>query len=197
MNRQTKVGRVLGILVGVVTLTVVAVFALVQNQTDAPQYAAGPSLENIVKSAQTWDTSFTSWIGRQAPDLTLEDIEGRKHTLTDYRGRDVLVVFWATWCPACNLEIPHLIELRKAFSEDELAILAISNEPPEHLRHFAEARGVNYAVASLGRTTLPAPFADVTSIPTTFFIDRRGTIKLAALGSVSFEEAKAILRAGK
>jgi len=106
-----------------------------------------------------------------------------------------LLVFWATWCPACNAEIPHLIELRKTLGRDKLAILAISNEPPDLLKKFAAARKINYAVASADVSTLPPPFADVSSIPTTFFIDHKGVIKLAAEGLVSLEETKAIIKA--
>ena len=197
MSRRAIAGRVLGMPIGIVVFAAAAVFALVENQPIPPRYAAGAGLEGIVKSAQTWDVPFISWIGRQAPDLTLEDVQGKRHTLSDYRGRNVLLVFWATWCPACNMEIPHLIELRKTFSEDELAILAITNETPGHLRHFARDVGINYDVASLGGAVLPVPFGEVASVPTMFFIDRRGIIKLATVGLVSQEEAKAILQAEK
>jgi peroxiredoxin len=93
------------------------------------------------------------------------------------------------------MEIPHLIKLREMFGPDELAILALSNEAPEHLKNFAASEGINYPVVSLGDSDLPSPFVDVRSIPTTFFIDRDGTIKLAAEGLVSLEEVRAILRA--
>ncbi len=107
----------------------------------------------------------------------------------------MVVVFWATWCPACNLEIPHLIELRKTLAEENLAILAISNEEPERLKQFAESKGINYTVGSISDSPLPKPFADVTSIPTTFFIDPNGKIKLAAVGVVSLADAKIIMNA--
>jgi thiol-disulfide isomerase/thioredoxin len=107
-----------------------------------------------------------------------------------------VVVFWATWCPACNLEIPHLIELRKTVAEDKLAILSISNEEPEHLKNFATLKGINYTIASLGDSPLPEPFADVTSIPTTFFIDPEGKIKFAAVGLVSLADARVIMNVG-
>jgi len=194
MSRRAK-RQVVWAVVAIVAIAVVAVFAIVKEQSLVPGYSTGASLDDLVKSAQTWDVAFPSWFGRQAPDFAIEDIEGARHRLSDYRGRDLLVVFWATWCPACNLEIPHLVELRKTLADDQLGILAISNEAPEDLRRFAAAKKMNYAVVSLGDVILPAPFAEVTSIPTTFFIDRSGVIKLAAVGSVSFEEAKAILQA--
>ena len=139
--------------------------------------------------------AFTASFGKNAADFSVEDIEGKTHKLNDYKGRNVVVVFWATWCPACNLEIPHLIELRKMLPEDKLAILAISNEEPEHLKNFAALKGINYTIASLGDSFLPKPFADVTSIPTTFFIDPNGKIKFAAVGLVSLADAKVIMNA--
>ena len=187
----------MGVLVAVV---VVAVFARVRNNSpsSAPISGTGPaSLDNIVNSRQSWDVAFESWSGKAAPDFVVNDINGQTHSVRDYRGKNMLVVFWATWCPACKLEIPHLIELRKLYNEDELGILAISNESPEDLKQFAAAKGINYSVASLGGAPLPAPFSGVTSIPTTFFIGRDGTIKLTALGLVSLEESKAIIKAGQ
>jgi peroxiredoxin len=195
MCRQRIVGKALGVFINVGVFVATALFALVENQSALRGSAAGASLENIVKSAQTWEVSFAPWLGSQAPDFTLEDIEGRRHTLSDYQGRDVLVVFWATWCPACNAEIPHLIELRKAFPKDKLAILAICAEPPGYVGRFAAARAINYPVASLNGVRLPAPFGSVALVPTTFFLDRAGVIKLAAVGPVPFDEAKAIVQA--
>ena len=141
--------------------------------------------------------AFTASFGKKAPDFTVVDLDGNTHKLSDYLGRNVVVVFWATWCPACNLEIPHLIELRKMLRDDKLAVLAISNEEPERLKKFAELKGINYTVAPLGDHPLPEPFADVTSIPTTFFIDPEGKIKFAAVGLVSLADTRVIMNIGQ
>jgi peroxiredoxin len=195
MSKQKRIQTVAVTVIGLAAIALVAVFATVKNHPAGSERVSGMSLDDIVKSRRTWNVAFTTWIGKAAPDLTVKDIEGTEHRLSDYYGRDVLVVFWATWCPACNMEIPHLIELRKMLGEDELLILAISNETAEHLKQFVAAKGINYAVVPVGSSALPGPFANVTSIPTTFFIDQNGAIKLAAEGLVSLEEAKAILQA--
>ena len=153
------------------------------------------NLEDIIKSAKTWEVAFKPWSGKIAPDFTFTDLNGKQHSLSSYRGRNVMVVFWATWCPPCNREIPNLIELRKANSEDNLAIIAISNENPDLVKRFVAAKGINYTVASIQSGVLPSPFADVSSIPTTFFIDQNGKIKLATIGVVEPEATKAILKA--
>lgn len=195
MDKQTKIKQVIWIVIGVAAIAAVAVFAIVKIYPAKPEYTSGMNLEDIIKWRETWEVAFTPWFDKGAPDFTLKDIEGRTHRLSDYQGRDVLVVFWATWCRACNVEIPHIIELRKMLGEDKLAILAISNEPPELLKQFTAAKKINYPVVSLGDGTLPAPFANVTSLPTAFYIDRKGTIKLATEGLVSQEEIKAIIQA--
>ncbi|MHC4680577.1 MAG: peroxiredoxin family protein [Planctomycetota bacterium] len=194
MSRQAKTQLVWAV-ASVVVLAGVVVLAFVKNQAAQPQSAAGATLEDIAKSAESWEPAFSNWVGREVPDFSVQDITGRRHALSDYRGRNLAVVFWATWCPACNQEIPHLIELRNTIPEEELGIVAISNEAPEQLKQFAQTRGINYAVASLNGTALPAPFAEVSAIPTTFFIGRNGSLKLAALGLVSLEESRAILQA--
>ncbi len=75
----------------------------------------------------------------------------------------------------------------------ELAILAFSNKSTELLKEFVITNNINYAVVSLKGSTLTAPFRNMTSIPTTFFIDHNGTIKLVSEGLVSLNEATTIL----
>ena len=196
MKKQTKIQKIALMVIGAVAVTLLGASAIVRNYSTKTKYVSGMSLRDIVESRKTWDTAYTSWYGEQAPDFTVEDIEGKTHKLADYLGRDVLIVFWATWCPACNMEIPHLIELRKMLGEDKLVVLAISNESPERLKQFAASKNINYAVASIDISLLPAPFIGVASIPTTFIVDRNGKIKLAVEGLVSLEEIKVIMQAG-
>ena len=194
MSRQVRI-QVVWLALSVGVLAGMVVFAIVRNQPAQAHQLVGATLAGIAKSAKTWEPTFANWAGKPAADFSVLDTAGGAHALSDYRGRDLLVVFWATWCPACNMENPHLIQLRNEVPEQELGILAISNEPIEQLRPFAQARRINYTVASLSGTALPPPFGEVSVIPTTFFVDEKGSIKLSAIGVVSREEAKAILRA--
>lgn len=152
------------------------------------------SLQNIIKAAQTWYPAFETWHGRPAPGFTLADIEGNTHQLSNCRGKNVVVVFFATWCGPCKLEVPHLKELRGAFPKDKLVILGISNEKPDIVKAFVNEHGINYTVL-LNPGELPAPFGEVTSIPSSFFIDPEGNIKLAVVGMVPTSDAKAIVQA--
>jgi peroxiredoxin len=151
-------------------------------------------LQEIIEDAETWSPAFTDWFGKMAPDFTVTDITGKRHRLSDYRGKDVIVNFWATYCGACRMEIPHLIEARKAFGKDDLEIIAISHEQPQLVEKFAAQEKINYTVAA-SPGALRSPFGDVKYIPCTFFIDPQGRIRLATLGMVCLVEVKAILDA--
>ncbi|HNY78443.1 MAG: TlpA disulfide reductase family protein [Sedimentisphaerales bacterium] len=153
------------------------------------------SIQNVVKAAKTWSPAAEQWWGKIAQDFTLTDINGNVHTLSDYRGRNVLVVIWTTWVATCRLEIPHLKELRAAYADKDLAILSISNEPPALLKEYAQKENLSFTVLSGGGSSLPAPFGEVQFVPSTFFIDPQGRFKVAATGLVPAEDAKAIVQA--
>jgi len=152
------------------------------------------SLNDVIRAARTWGPAYVSWMGRTAPDFTLTDITGKEHKLSDYRGKDVMIIFWATWCGPCLIEIPHLMALRNTVGEDKLAMLAISNENPALVKNFVANRKINYTVFS-GMRNMPTPYNQVRGIPCTFFIDSEGRIKLATEGTLSLGEMKAILQA--
>ena len=133
--------------------------------------------------------TFEKWVGVEAPDFTVKDLDGNTIELSKLKGRRVVLDFWATWCPPCRKEIPHFITLRRTAGEDKLAIIGISSEAPDKLRSFARDEGVNYPLVSAEK--LPPPFSEVVAIPTTFFIDRKGIIQKISVGYRSLEELKA------
>jgi thiol-disulfide isomerase/thioredoxin len=202
----------LSVAVVAVILAAVALWALMkpkpaehshdQHQHSPLESHSKPTLNDIVSAARTWGPAYTSWIGRTAPDFTLTDISGKKHKLSDYRGKDVLLVFWATWCAPCIMEIPHLIELRETTGEDKLAILAISYTsvmPPntlDKIKDFVrQNKKINYTVLPADSADMPDPYNRVNAIPCSFFIDPQGKIKIATEGLISLGEVKAILQA--
>jgi peroxiredoxin len=163
--------------------------------------SAGPkvSIYDVIKTARTWQPAWTSWYHKPAPDWTLTDIAGKEHKLSDYRGRDVLLVFWATWCGPCKMEVPGLIELRRTVGENKLAMLAISNEKPDAVRKFVADQMINYTVL-LDKGNMPEPFGfmriySTTGVPCSFFIGSDGKIKLATSGLLPLRDIKAIMQA--
>ena len=164
-------------------------------KTESEVDSGKASIDDIVNKAKGWGARFLSWTGREVPDLTLRDLGGKDHKLSDYRGKDVMLIFWATWCKPCLSEIPGFIQLRKSISEDKLAMLAISNEHPELLKRFVVAKRLNYTVLRISSGNIPIPYSMVDSIPCTFFITAEGKLKVAAVGVLSLNEVKAILEA--
>ena len=166
------------------------------SSTDAELFTRSKgNLKEVIDAARTWGpaSNFQSWFGKPAPEFTLPDITGTQHKLSDYRGKNVMIIFWAIWCGPCRMEIPGLIELRNAFSKDKLAMLAISNEGPALVKTFAAQQKINYTVFS-NQQALPAPFNLVNAIPCSFFIDPQGNIKLATVGLLPLSDMKAILQ---
>ena len=114
----------------------------------------------------------------QLPDLTLKDIQGRRLRLSDYKGKVVLLNFWATWCIPCRTEIPDLIKLQKEYRNQGLRILGITY-PPEKLsevRRFARKLRMKYPLA-MGTKEIKRLFTASETLPVTIVIDRQGTIR--------------------
>jgi peroxiredoxin len=169
----------------------------IKNEQSQP--APKLSLNDIIRAAKTWQPVYTSLYRKLAPDLVLIDITGNINKLSDYRGRDVLLIFWATWCGPCRMEVPGLIELRRTISEDKLAMLAITSDKLDVVKKFVADQGINYTVL-LDKGNMPEPFGVMriysrTGVPCSFFIGPDGRIKLATSGLLSLGEMKAILQA--
>lgn len=135
-----------------------------------------------------------AWQGVPAPPFRMRLVDGRETRLSDYRGRRVALVLWATWCPPCRREIPILSQIHRETSRDELVIIGLSVEEPEVVAAFAKREGIDYLIATPAEE-LPRPIAEVRAIPSMFVIDRKGVIQSVATGLHSYEELKAMLLA--
>ena len=120
---------------------------------------------------------------KQAPEFTLLDINGNKVNLSDFKGKVVILDFWATWCPPCIAEIPHFIELYDEYKNRGLEVIGISVDwngqrvvPP-----FAKESGINY-ILLLGDDEVADLYGGIISIPTTFILDREGGIRKRYMG---------------
>jgi len=109
-----------------------------------------------------------------APDLKVKDLDGRELTLQTYKGKVVLLNFWATWCGPCRAEIPDLIRIQDAY-KDRLQIIGmdVDDNDAERLRAFVKDKGINYPVAM---TSVPVRIAygGIGALPTLFVINPEG-----------------------
>jgi peroxiredoxin len=122
-------------------------------------------------------------------DFTLTDIDGAEVRLSDYRGKVILLNFWATWCAPCKIEIPDFVEVYDEYRERGLEILGVLNldEPsPAELRAFAAQFRMNYPIFRAS-DEFEAANGPIWGLPTTFLIDRQGSICSKHMGPVSKE----------
>jgi peroxiredoxin len=115
---------------------------------------------------------------KRAPDFVLKDMAGKDVRLSDYKGKVVLINFWATWCGPCKYEIPIFVELQQRFGPQGLAFLGISvDDPVESLRPFASEYKMNYPVlVGNGREDVQEAYGPMFGIPVTIVVGRDGTI---------------------
>jgi len=127
-----------------------------------------------------------------APAWKLKDLDGQLVDSAQFKGKVVVIDFWATWCVPCRSEIPGYVALQKKYGKDGLAIVGISLDTvaPAEVKQFVAQNHMNYPVV-IGDESVTAIFGGVDAIPTTFIVDRQGNIryrKVGAEGEAAFEK---------
>jgi thiol-disulfide isomerase/thioredoxin len=133
--------------------------------------------------------------GKPAPAFALENLDGKKVSLASYRGKAVLVNFWATWCGPCKIETPWLVQLRDKYAAQGFEILGIDAEGDDlkpsdtagwaknkaEVAQFIQEFKMPYPVLING-DSISEPYGGVDALPTSFFIDRKGNVVAAQMG---------------
>ncbi len=144
-------------------------------------------------------------LGKPAPNFQLVDTEGRKVSLASYKGRPVLVNFWATWCGPCKYEIPWLAALRTQYAAQGFEILGVSSDeldPAEKAKSdeqkhaiavAAQKLRINYPVLLDGES-IARQYGGIDALPQSFYIDRSGKIVAVITGAGSRDEAEADIK---
>jgi peroxiredoxin len=130
--------------------------------------------------------------GKPAPAFTLKTTDGKTVTLADYKGKAILLNFWATWCGPCKLEMPWLIDLQKQYAPQGFTVLGVSEDDgsPKDVASFAQKMGVDYPIL-MGNTAISHAYGGIDYLPTTFYIDRSGKVAIEVGGIVSKGEIEA------
>lgn len=134
--------------------------------------------------------------GQLAPDFVLKDIDGKTVRLSDYRGKAVVVNFWATWCPPCKTEMPWLVDLENKYRGQGLEIIgvALDEAGKDEIAKFARDMKLNYSVV-IGNDSTSDAYGDVSMLPTTFYIDRNGKIVERVVGITGRGEIEDYMKA--
>ena len=126
---------------------------------------------------------------KDAPEFTLKDADGKVVHVADYRGKVVLLDFFATWCGPCKIEIPWFTEMERKNKDRGFAVLGVSmdDEGWEVVKPFLVELGVNYRVV-IGNDSTAQLYGGVDALPTTFLIDQAGKIAAVHVGLASKKE---------
>jgi peroxiredoxin len=141
----------------------------------------------------------SSSVGSPAPDFALQDLNGQPLNLASYRGKVLLLDFWATWCGPCRDETPHFVQLQDKYRQQGLQVVGISmDDGPKPVREFYQQFKMNYPVA-MGNERVAEAYGGVLGLPIAFLIGRDGRIHTKYIGEVNMsvleQEVKTLLQA--
>jgi len=132
---------------------------------------------------------------KPAPDWELQDLDGKTIHSSVFKGKVVVLDFWATWCPPCRAEIPGFIELQNKYQAQGLAVVGVSVDQAglDTVKSFAKKLGINYPVV-LTDAKIDTAYGGIDGLPTTFVIDRTGRIVKQHSGFTEKSEIEAEIK---
>ena len=197
-----------------VVLFILAIFAWAgwanwkYRQQAAERALASAAKGELVADASGNAPQYVSPLkGKPAPDFTLQDLSGKKVSLADFKGKAVLINFWATWCGPCKVETPWLVELRNQYAAKGFEVLGISAEGDDlqpgdkegwakdkaAIAKFVKEEKMPYPVLIDG-DSISKPYGGIDAMPTSFYVDRSGNVVSVQLGLTSKDEMEANIR---
>jgi thiol-disulfide isomerase/thioredoxin len=150
---------------------------------------------------------LSPFVGKPAPQFTLQNLQGQKVSLENYKGKAVLVNFWATWCGPCKIETPWLVELRNKYAGQGFEVLGISTEGEDlkpddkagfarqkaAIEKFVQQEHVPYPMLING-DSLSQEYGGLDAMPTSFYVDRQGNVVAAQMGLTSESDMEANIK---
>jgi peroxiredoxin len=170
------------------------------KQTEPEQYA--DSLATVSEAVEPKEATVeqmkpVSGDQKKAPLFSLENLEGNSVSLSDYRGKKVLLNMWATWCGPCRQEMPELVNIDETYSNEKLAVIGVNMTSQEFsvkdVRSFAKQYNVTYPILLDDDGEVMDKYR-VIGLPTSFLIDEKGDVMREFRGIVTMEKIAQILR---
>lgn len=198
-RRPSKVAVLIAM--GAVAIAILLVMLAPGSGTnDSPPAVSSGNLKGSPNSAEEDAATDAKAAGKAAPlDFTLKDMNGVDVKLAAFKGKPIVLNFWATWCGPCRAEIPSLVELQTKYSADgtDVVILGVSvDDPVDKLKPYAAQMKMNYPVlVGNGREDVQDAFGPLWGIPVTVFIDRDGKIAKKHSGIASKEQFEQEIKA--
>lgn len=149
----------------------------------------------VTAGASSTPASIAFAGGVAAPAFSVRGLDGRTLRLSDFKGRPVVLDFWATWCSPCRTSMPHLSEMQERYRDQGLVVvgLALDDESPQALRRYAERLHIRFRLGLADERVLNL-YGPIRSIPTTIFISRRGEVVRRVVGYIDPETMESYAR---
>ncbi|MED3891580.1 redoxin domain-containing protein [Peribacillus frigoritolerans] len=147
------------------------------------------AMDNESKGNDEKDALGGLKIGAKAPNFYLKTLDGKQVELSDYEGKKVMLNFWATWCPPCKKEMPDMEKYTQQ-AGDDVVVLAVNIDPENDVQAFVEDNGITFTIP-LDSQSAKNPVNErykILSIPTTYFIDKKGIIRNKVISAMTLKD---------
>jgi peroxiredoxin len=162
--------------------------AFTQQTPNSTSMSQEPTPVILQQSAPSADSNSELAVGQPAPDFTLKTLDGGEASLSKFRGRPVLINFWASWCPPCRLEMPDLVRAYEAHQDDGFVILAINltfQDSLQEAQRFADEFNMSFPVLLDETGEVTTALYRLYGLPTSVFVDRNGMISHIQIGPMT------------
>jgi thiol-disulfide isomerase/thioredoxin len=178
-ERSSSKVRLVAAIATVIALLAISVPFVLQHDVDAEPTPGLASSHDEPDAAQAADTGGACMANAKPArmDFTLPDLDSNDVTLDSFKGKVVLLNFWATWCGPCKAEIPGFVELQAKYKDDLVVVGFSVDDPADKARAFATEYKINYPILlGLGRDEVQDAYGPIWGIPTSFLIGRDGKV---------------------
>ena len=163
----------------VITVILISAVAVIDRVVHAGPAISQPAI--VTKATTQNDVNIGIKIGFTAPDFTLNTIDNKQISLSDYRGRPVILNFWATWCGPCRYEVPAFKAFSEKYPEEYVVIGVNTQDDPDSARGYAIADKLKFVIP-VDPTGAVAGLYNIRGLPTTYIIDGKGVIQYIKIG---------------